>query len=49
MTVLCVVTLLVVFLTPCTPGNKGEEVFDTLLLVARNFFQFFRLALLMRK
>lgn len=49
MTVFCVVTLLVVFFTPCNDQSREEEVLDTLLLVARNFFQFGRLAVLMRR
>ncbi|KAL7417545.1 hypothetical protein BDY24DRAFT_368046 [Mrakia frigida] len=48
-TFLCVITLLVVLFTPCSGRGKEEEIFDTLLLVARNFFQFGRLALIMRR
>jgi len=44
-----VITLLVVLFTPCSGRGKEEEIFDTLLLVARNFFQFGRLALIMRR
>jgi hypothetical protein len=45
--VLCGVTILVIFFSGCSA--KGEEVFDTFLLVVRNLFQFGRLALVMRK
>jgi len=46
-TVLCIITVVVVFFSGCSA--KGEEVFDTVLLVVRNLFQFGRLALVMRK
>lgn len=46
-TVLCGITILVIFFKGCSA--KGEEVFDTFLLVVRNLFQFGRLALVMRK
>lgn len=46
-TILCVVTILVIFFSGCSA--KKEEVFDTFLLVVRNLFQFGRLALVMRK
>lgn len=46
-TIFCCITLLVIFLSGCSA--KGEEVFDIFLLVARNLFQFGRLALVMRK
>ncbi|SCV70547.1 BQ2448_3309 [Microbotryum intermedium] len=46
-TMLCVITLIVIFLSGCSA--KGEEVFDVFLLVIRNLFQFGRLALVMRK
>ncbi|GAA5827297.1 hypothetical protein JCM5353_005963 [Sporobolomyces roseus] len=46
-TLLCVVTLAVIFFKGCSA--KGEEVFDTFLLVVRNLFQFGRLALVLRK
>ncbi|KAM0746331.1 hypothetical protein T439DRAFT_136712 [Meredithblackwellia eburnea MCA 4105] len=46
-TVFCVITLVVIFFSGCSA--KGEEVFDIFLLVIRNFFQFGRLALVMRK
>ncbi|KAF9508248.1 hypothetical protein BS47DRAFT_1377738 [Hydnum rufescens UP504] len=46
-TLFCIVTLLIIASTPCE--SKGEEVFDTLILVARNFVQFGRLAAIMRK
>jgi hypothetical protein len=43
----CAVTLVVIFMSGCSA--KGEEVFDTFLLVVRNLFQFGRLALVLRK
>ena len=46
-TAFCCLTLLVLFSSGCSA--KGEEVFDIVLLVARNLFQFGRLALVMRK
>ncbi|TNY21199.1 hypothetical protein DMC30DRAFT_416222 [Rhodotorula diobovata] len=46
-TLFCAVTLVVIFFSGCSA--KGEEVFDTFLLVARNLFQFGRLALVLRK
>ncbi|KAI5479791.1 hypothetical protein MNV49_002603 [Pseudohyphozyma bogoriensis] len=46
-TIFCGITLLVIFFSGCSA--KGEEVFDTFLLIARNLFQFGRLALVMRK
>ncbi|KAM0788873.1 hypothetical protein ACM66B_002957 [Microbotryomycetes sp. NB124-2] len=46
-TVLCAITIIVIFFSGCSA--KGEEVFDTFLLVVRNLFQFGRLALVMRK
>ncbi|GAA6019035.1 hypothetical protein JCM11491_002497 [Sporobolomyces phaffii] len=46
-TLLCVVTLAVIFFKGCQA--QGEEVFDTFLLVVRNLFQFGRLALVLRK
>ncbi|GAA96119.1 uncharacterized protein L969DRAFT_83987 [Mixia osmundae IAM 14324] len=46
-TIFCTVTVVVVFLSGCSA--KGEEIFDTLLLVARNTIQFGRLAIVMRR
>lgn len=46
-TVFCVITVLVVFLSGCSA--KGEELFDTFLLVIRNMIQFTRLALMLRR
>ncbi|GAA5908614.1 hypothetical protein JCM6882_003693 [Rhodosporidiobolus microsporus] len=46
-TCFCAVTLVVIFFSGCSA--KGEEVFDTFLLVVRNLFQFGRLALVLRK
>lgn len=43
----CVVTVLVIFFSGCSA--KGEEVFDTFLLVARNLIQFSRLAIVLRR
>ncbi|KAF8329123.1 uncharacterized protein EI90DRAFT_3063242 [Cantharellus anzutake] len=47
MTLFCFVTLIVILSTPC--ASKEEEVFDTLLLAARNIVQFWRLAAIMKK
>ncbi|BGP54967.1 hypothetical protein JCM8202_003477 [Rhodotorula sphaerocarpa] len=46
-TAFCAVTLVVIFFSGCSA--KGEEVFDTFLLVVRNLFQFGRLVLVLRK
>ncbi|GJN89635.1 hypothetical protein Rhopal_002622-T1 [Rhodotorula paludigena] len=46
-TVFCAITLVVIFFSGCSA--KGEEVFDTFLLVVRNLFQFGRLAIVLRK
>ncbi|GAA6058836.1 hypothetical protein JCM10212_002780 [Sporobolomyces blumeae] len=46
-TLLCVLTLAIIFFKGCSA--KGEETFDTFLLVVRNLFQFGRLALVLRK
>lgn len=43
-TVFCVLTLLVILFAGCGTTSKEEEIFDTLLLVARNVLQFGRLA-----
>jgi uncharacterized membrane protein len=48
LTVLCVITILVVFFAGCGSTSKEEELFDTLLLIARNVLQFCRLAAVMR-
>lgn len=48
-TLFCVVTVMVVVSTPCSASSKGEEVFDTLILVVRNLVQFGRLFAIMRK
>ncbi|CDZ96752.1 wsc domain-containing protein [Phaffia rhodozyma] len=45
-TLFCIITLLVVFWTPC---SSREEVLDDVILVVRNVFQFGRLAVLMRR
>jgi len=49
LTLFCAVTLLAITLVGCGTGSKVEEVFDTLLLVARNVLQFGRLAAVMRQ
>jgi hypothetical protein len=46
-TVFCVLTLLVILFAGC--ASKEEEIFDTLLLVARNVLQFGRLANIVRQ
>ena len=48
-TLFCVVTVIVVVSTPCAAASKGEEMFDTLILVVRNLVQFGRLFSIMRK
>lgn len=48
-TVFSVLTLLVLAFAKCGAGSKEEEIFDTLLLVARNVLQFGRLASVMRQ
>jgi hypothetical protein len=47
-TVICAVTILVIFFAGCGSTSKEEELLDTLLLVARNVLQFVRLASVMR-
>jgi hypothetical protein len=49
LTVFCALTLLVLAFAKCGAGSKEEEIFDTLLLVARNVLQFGRLASVMRQ
>ena len=49
LTLFCAVTLMAIALVGCGAGSKAEEVFDTLLLVARNVLQFGRLAAVMRQ
>ena len=48
-TVICAVTILVIFFAACGSTSKEEELLDTLLLVARNVLQFVRLASVMRQ
>jgi len=48
-TFFCALTLLVLVFAKCGSGSKEEEIFDTLLLVARNVLQFGRLASVMRQ
>ncbi|KZT75002.1 hypothetical protein DAEQUDRAFT_734498 [Daedalea quercina L-15889] len=48
-TVFCVITLLVIFSAGCGNTSKEEELFDNILLVARNAIQFGRLAVIMRQ
>ncbi|KAK9897367.1 hypothetical protein P389DRAFT_169133 [Cystobasidium minutum MCA 4210] len=43
----CVITVIVIFFSGCSA--KGEEVFDTFLLVIRNVIQFSRLAIVLRR
>ncbi|KAF8167677.1 hypothetical protein B0H34DRAFT_740498 [Crassisporium funariophilum] len=49
LTLFCALTLLVLVFAKCGAGSKEEEIFDTLLLVARNVLQFGRLAAVMRQ
>ncbi|CCA77909.1 hypothetical protein PIIN_00553 [Serendipita indica DSM 11827] len=49
LTVLCVITLVVIFFSGCNELSKEEELLDTFLLVARNVLQFTRLATVMRR
>ena len=49
LTLFCAVTLVVLAFARCGSGSKEEEIFDTLLLVARNVLQFGRLASVMRQ
>lgn len=49
LTLFCAITLLAITLVGCGTGSKAEEVFDTLLLVARNILQFGRLAAVARQ
>ena len=49
MTAFCVITILFIFFAGCGNTSKEEELLDTLLLVARNFLQFGRLASVMRQ
>jgi len=48
-TVICAVTILVIFFAGCGSTSKEEELLDTLLLVSRNVLQFVRLASVMRQ
>lgn len=50
LTLFCAITLLAITIIGCGgEGSKAEEVFDTLLLVARNVLQFGRLAAVTRQ
>lgn len=49
LTAFCVITVLIVVFAGCGKTSKEEELFDTLLLVARNVLQFTRLATVMRQ
>jgi hypothetical protein len=49
LTLFCAITLLAITLVGCGTGSKAEELFDTLLLVARNILQFGRLAAVTRQ
>ncbi|KAI8329305.1 hypothetical protein BC941DRAFT_443185 [Chlamydoabsidia padenii] len=46
--VLCAITL-IVLATGCSASERNEAIFDTLLLVIRNCFQFFRLFMMAKK
>ncbi|KAH8930118.1 hypothetical protein BT69DRAFT_1311022 [Atractiella rhizophila] len=46
-TLFCILTLMFIFFSGCSA--KGEEMFDTFLLIGRNGIQFFRLASVMRR
>ncbi|ORZ23211.1 hypothetical protein BCR42DRAFT_404254 [Absidia repens] len=46
--VLCAITL-IVLTTGCSASERNEAIFDTLLLVIRNCFQFFRLFMMAKK
>ncbi|KAL0079267.1 hypothetical protein J3Q64DRAFT_1761839 [Phycomyces blakesleeanus] len=46
--ILCAVTL-VVLASGCSAGERSEAIFDTILLVIRNCFQFTRLFMMVRK
>jgi hypothetical protein len=48
-TAFCSLTLLVLAFARCGTTSKEEELFDTLLLIARNVVQFGRLASVMRQ
>jgi len=48
-TVICAVTILVIFFAGCGSTSKEEELLDTLILVARNVLQFVRLASVVRQ
>lgn len=48
-TMICAVTILVIFFAGCGSTSKEEELLDTLLLVARNVLQFVRLASVVRQ
>jgi hypothetical protein len=48
-TLFCTVTLLVLAFAGCGTVSKEEEMFDTLLLIARNVLQFVRLATVIRQ
>ncbi|GJJ09703.1 hypothetical protein Clacol_003927 [Clathrus columnatus] len=49
LTVFCAITILAITLVGCDTSSKAEELFDTLLLVARNLLQFVRLAAVTRQ
>ncbi|EAU92765.2 hypothetical protein CC1G_01810 [Coprinopsis cinerea okayama7 len=49
LTMFCALTLLILVFASCGAGSKEEQIFDTLLLVARNILQFGRLANVMRQ
>jgi len=49
LTAFCIFTVLMIVFAGCGATSKEEELFDTLLLVARNVLQFCRLAAVMRQ
>ncbi|KZT30852.1 hypothetical protein NEOLEDRAFT_1144378 [Neolentinus lepideus HHB14362 ss-1] len=48
-TIFCAITLAILLFAHSGRGSKGEEVFDSVLLIARNVLQFLRLAMIMRQ
>ncbi|TFK56681.1 hypothetical protein OE88DRAFT_1640565 [Heliocybe sulcata] len=48
-TIFCAITLAILLFAHSGRGSKGEEVFDSVLLIGRNVLQFLRLAMIMRQ
>ncbi|EPQ60390.1 hypothetical protein GLOTRDRAFT_89918 [Gloeophyllum trabeum ATCC 11539] len=48
-TIFCALTLSILLFAHSGRGSKGEEVFDSVLLIGRNVLQFLRLAMIMRQ